>query len=208
MRFFTRRFFQENILGIASNAFDIFKSNPKDAQTQSRQICEKSQFAGYFSWKWNTKSMPEDDHRVYLYGDNFCSMEVQKNIVIIMLSKSWWIPVMIRNGFLAARKLLTVHRLWLITFENIPIGLPSAITVSYGRWKCYFFCQGLPEWRTMERTDTFWCWIYTAFSDACTTQTFCQDSALRTSLFPPQKQEAPFMPESPWMPKVSFEASE
>ncbi len=32
--------------------------------------------------------MPEDDHRVYLYGDNFCSMEVQKNIVIIMLSKS------------------------------------------------------------------------------------------------------------------------
>ena len=41
----------------------------------------------------------------------------------------------------------------------------------------------------------------------CTAKTFCQDSALRTSLFSQQTQEACFMPESPWMPKVSFEAS-
>lgn len=51
----------------------------------------------------------------------------------------------------------------------------------------------------MEGTDPFWYLIYTAFSDACATQTFCQDPTLWASMFPQQTQKAHFMPESPRM---------
>ena len=58
----------------------------------------------------------------------------------------------------------------------------------------------------MEGTDPFWYLIYTAFSDACATQTFCQAPALWASMFPRQTQKAHFMPESPRMQKISFKA--
>ena len=55
----------------------------------------------------------------------------------------------------------------------------------------------------MERENTIWRRIHTAFPDACTSETFCEDPPLRSSLFPEQREKAHLMQESSWMPEIS-----